>query len=67
MKTKDGACCDFVGGDVVNEKYFGVGKGVGVRQGDAALREQFNKAIAELRADGTYEKINQKYFPFSIY
>ncbi|AUZ58569.1 Lysine-arginine-ornithine-binding periplasmic protein precursor [Pseudomonas sp. XWY-1] len=67
MKTKDGACCAFVGGDVVNEKYFGVGKGVGVRQGDVALREQFNKAIAELRADGTYEKINQKYFPFSIY
>lgn len=67
MKTEDGACCQFVGGDVINEKYFGVGKGVGVRQGDAELRDGFSKAIAELRADGTYDKINKKYFPFSIY
>ena len=26
-----------------------------------------NKAIAEILADGTYKKINDKYFPFSIY
>ncbi|MEO1794093.1 MAG: amino acid ABC transporter, partial [Pseudomonadota bacterium] len=31
------------------------------------LREMFNKAIAEIRKDGTYEKINAKNFPFSIY
>ena len=40
--------------------------GIAVRKGDA-LRERLNKALAEIVADGTYKKINDKYFPFSIY
>ncbi len=40
--------------------------GIAVRKGDP-LRERLNKAIGEIRADGTYDKINAKYFPFSIY
>jgi lysine-arginine-ornithine-binding protein len=40
---------------------------IGVRKGDDELRERLNKALAEILADGTYEKINAKYFPFSIY
>ena len=27
----------------------------------------FNKAIAEIIADGTYKKINDKYFSFDVY
>ena len=27
----------------------------------------FNKAIAEIRADGTYETIQKKYFDFNVY
>jgi len=41
--------------------------GIGIRKGDDALREKFNKAIDQIRADGTYQKIVQKYFPFDIY
>jgi len=26
-----------------------------------------NKALADIKADGTYQKINAKYFPFDIY
>ncbi len=37
-----------------------------MRKGDK-LRAQFNKALAEILKDGTYQKINAKYFPFSIY
>ena len=62
-KTDDGKCCEFVGEDVP----IGGGVGVGVRKEDQDLKEMFNKAIEEIRADGTYEKINAKYFPFSIY
>ncbi len=40
--------------------------GIAVRKGDK-LKEKFNTALEEILADGTYEKINAKYFPFSIY
>ena len=40
--------------------------GIAVRKGDK-LKAQLNKAIKDIRANGTYEKINAKYFPFSIY
>lgn len=40
---------------------------IAVRKGDDSLREKLNKAIADIVADGTYAKINAKYFPFSIY
>ena len=39
--------------------------GIAVRKGDA-LREKLNAALQEIIADGTYKKINDKYFPFSI-
>ncbi len=40
---------------------------IAVRKGNDELREKLNKALAEIRADGTYAKINAKYFPFDIY
>ncbi|MBM7061068.1 ABC transporter substrate-binding protein [Pseudomonas sp. UL073] len=40
---------------------------IAVRKGDDALREKLNAALKEIVADGTYKKINDKYFPFSIY
>jgi putative lysine/arginine/ornithine/histidine/octopine transport system substrate-binding protein len=41
--------------------------GIAVRKDDDVLRERLNAAIARVRLDGTYAKINTKYFPFSIY
>ena len=41
--------------------------GIALRKGDSALKAKLNKALSEILADGTYEKINAKYFPFSIY
>ncbi|WP_436792263.1 ABC transporter substrate-binding protein [Amphritea atlantica] len=40
--------------------------GIAVRKGDA-LKDKFSAAIKAIVADGTYAKINEKYFPFSIY
>lgn len=65
--TEDGQCCQFVGDPVVDVQYFGEGAGIAVRKEDQELKEAFNEAIAAILADGTYEKINAKYFPFSIY
>ena len=67
MKTKDGKCCEFVGNDIQSEKHFGKGAGIAMRKEDADLKAAMNKALAEIVADGTYKKIDDKYFPFSIY
>lgn len=41
--------------------------GIAVRKEDTALVAKLNAAIKAIRDDGTYRKINAKYFPFSIY
>lgn len=41
--------------------------GIAVRKGDQALQAKINDAIKAIRADGTYQKINAKYFPFDIF
>jgi polar amino acid transport system substrate-binding protein len=40
--------------------------GIAVRKGDP-IRARLNLALKEIVEDGTYKKINDKYFPFSIY
>lgn len=37
-----------------------------VRKGNSELRDQLNKALAELKADGTLKKISEKYFKEDI-
>ena len=61
LKSDAGKNFEFKG-----EPVFGNDKiGIAVRKGDP-LREELNKALKEIIADGTYKKINDKYFPFSI-
>ena len=38
-----------------------------MRKGEKELLEAINKAILDMRADGTYKQINDKYFDFDIY
>lgn len=66
-KSPLGGCCQMVGRDIADPAYFGEGIGVGLRKSDASLKALFDKAIAALRADGTYEAIRSKYFPYDIY
>lgn len=40
---------------------------IAVRKGNTELVERLNKALKEIREDGTYAEINAKYFPFDIY
>jgi polar amino acid transport system substrate-binding protein len=37
-----------------------------LRKGESDLRTKLNLALKEIKEDGTYKKINDKYFPFSI-
>ncbi|MDW6026236.1 transporter substrate-binding domain-containing protein [Mesorhizobium sp. BAC0120] len=41
--------------------------GISLRLGDDALREKFNAALDTIRSDGTYARIEAKYFSFDIY
>ncbi|MDH0730544.1 ABC transporter substrate-binding protein [Pseudomonas sichuanensis] len=61
LKSDAGKDYEFKGEPVVDSDKIGIA----VRKGDP-LREKLNKALAEIKADGTYKKINDKYFPFSI-
>lgn len=67
LKTPVGKDYKFGGPSVKDEQLFGVGTGMGVRKEDNELREALNKAFAEMRADGTYEKLAKKYFDFDVY
>ena len=57
----------FFGPIYIEPKYFGYGAGVALRKTDTALRDDFNAAIKAIRANGVYQKINDKYFNFDIY
>ncbi len=61
LQTDAGAAFEFKGEPVFDNDEIGIA----VRKGDP-LRERLNEALAAIIEDGTYEKINNKYFPFSI-
>lgn len=62
LKTDAGDGFEFKGADIdINDEI-----GIALRKG-SKLRTRFNDALKAIVANGTYEKINAKYFPFSIY
>jgi polar amino acid transport system substrate-binding protein len=67
LDSPDGACCKMLGQIKLVPEIHGLGTGIGLRKEDTDLKEMFNKAIVAIRADGTYKKINDKYFKFDAY
>lgn len=65
MKTPEAASFAFVGPELKGG-LLGDGNGIAVRKGDTALLEKVNAALAAIRADGTYDRITAKYFPFKL-
>lgn len=57
---------EFTGPALNDPKYFGEGAGIAFRKKDKDLVSKFNKALATIIADGRYDKIRAKYFPFDI-
>ncbi len=66
-KSGDG-CCKTIA--VIDRKkdpeIFGPGVGAAFRKDDTDLAAMFNKAIAEVKADGTFDKLAKKYFKVNI-
>ena len=57
----------FLGGAIDDVECQGVGAGFAVRKEDSALRDALSQAIKDIRADGSYKVMNDKYFPVDIY
>ncbi|MBO0345056.1 ABC transporter substrate-binding protein [Roseibium sp. CAU 1637] len=67
LATEDGACCKILGTiDPVLEIH-GEGAGIAIRKEDGDLKAMFDKAIAAIRENGTYEEINKEYFDFDVF
>jgi arginine/ornithine transport system substrate-binding protein len=67
LQKKEGKDFEFVGPELTDKKWFGDGAGIAVRKQDTDLVILLNKAIQTIRADGTYQKIQDKYFDFNVY
>ena len=62
-KGKD--CCKFVAEVKRDDAIHGPGVGAAIRKSDTALKAMFDKAIAETTADGSNQKIQDKWLKFS--
>lgn len=67
LNTEKGKDYEFVGPELRDKRWFGEGAGIAVRKEDTDLKEALNKALAAIRADGTYQAIMRRYFDFDIY
>jgi lysine-arginine-ornithine-binding protein len=67
LRSPEAACCEMAPLELTDPDYFGSGVAIALRKGDDALLERLNAAIDGIVADGTYAKINAKYFPFPIF
>lgn len=65
--TETAPCCEVKGPVEDDPAILGLGVGAGVRKGDDALREAFNKGVAAVIADGTRSEITVKYFGKDIF
>lgn len=68
LKTPKGAGFEF-GGNATDDPQDVLGSyiAIGVRKNDTALLKKIDWAIGQIHANGTYDKIQSKYFNFSIY
>ena len=66
LKRSQGAGFAFAGAPVRDDKIFVQGIGIGVRKSDGDLKQQLDQAIAQLKADGTFDKIAKKYFQVDV-
>ncbi|MBB3260287.1 lysine/arginine/ornithine transport system substrate-binding protein [Paraburkholderia bannensis] len=62
LKTPRGAGFQFAGKEIPTGA-----AAIGLRKEDADLKAKIDKAIADMIKDGTYKKIEAKYFDFDVY
>ncbi|MEM5329340.1 ABC transporter substrate-binding protein [Paraburkholderia sp. JHI2823] len=68
LKTPRGAGFAFTGGELSDPNgALGNGAAIGLRKEDTDLKTKIDKALADMIKDGTYKKIESRYFAFDVY
>jgi len=67
LDTEEGKRFEFRGPEFTGAEWFGYGAGVAVRHENAHIAEAFSEVIKELRKDGTYQEIAERWFGFDVY
>jgi len=67
LKGAGGTDYELVGPPQQDAGCLGEGVGLALRKNSNELRDRLNAGIQHIRADGTYAKINAKYFSFDLY
>ena len=67
LSKENGAGFEFKGPTVDEVKYFGIGVGIGMRQGEEELKGRLNEALKELINSGELETYALKIFPFKLH
>ena len=68
LKTDQGKSFEFAGPVLVDKKVLGDGAtAIGLRKGDVDLKNAIDRALHDMIGDGTYQKIEKKYFDFDVY
>lgn len=67
LKGADGSNYELVGPPQRDPECLGEGVGLALRKKNDELRIKLNEAIKHIRDNGTYKKINDKYFAFDLY
>ena len=67
LSKENGKGFEFVSPVVDEVSFFGIGVGIGLRQGDPELQKRLDDAVLQLIRNGSLEKYALKYFPFPIH
>ena len=67
LSQEEGGQFEFVSPAVAEEEYFGIGVGIGLRQGQPELKAKLDDAVLELIRTGKLEEYALKIFPFPIH
>ena len=67
LSKEEGSDFELVGPEVDDDAFFGIGVGIGLRQGQPELKARLDAAIKELINSGELESYALKIFPFKLH
>jgi polar amino acid transport system substrate-binding protein len=60
-------CCRFEGGAYLDDRYFGAGLAIVMKEEDRQLKFAIDYALREVHRAGTYEELYLRYFPVGLF